>query len=459
MINFLKKKLDVESKILFKNSSWVFFSNLIGTAITFVRGIIIARELGAELFGVYTVIIAFILTVMEVMNLNLVTPLIKFGAQYKSEERSDKIVALIKLCMYTTLGISLLTVISVSVLTFTSYDTFIKAPGLGWFSISYALIASLLLFNNISRGALRLFFKFKVNSIIQVIMDVAELALIAVALLLFPKNLNYFLIAILGSRLINIIIPTIASFKELMPELKDFINAPINILKDQYKTIRVFAINNSLARTAQSLINSGDILLIGVLSSSPTQAAFYAVGKKLAWTILTLTDPLSNAVYPQFCKLYSDNKSSSIKKMVIKLTIIGSIPASIFMVTAYFLNEWIITLFLGKEYLGAGTTFYLLTGASLLSAMFFWIQPLLQSLGLVSVRLYVTIMGLVTGLISAYFLIPLYDSNGMAITMIIINLVMPGFFITFAFNKLNNPDVTANAIIKDPVKNNTNSAL
>ncbi|MBL0340965.1 MAG: oligosaccharide flippase family protein [Bacteroidetes bacterium] len=220
MINFLKSKLDSQSKTLFKNSSWVFVSNMIGTALTFVRAIIIARGLGAELFGIYTVIIAFIATVMEVLNLNLVTPLIRYGALYKEEQRPDKIVALIKLCLLTTLIISMLSILAVSVLTFTSYSTFIKAPGLEWFSISYSFVASILLFNNISRGALRLYFRFKVNSIIQVIMDVAELALIAIAVLIFPKQLDYFLIAILTSRLINGIIPTVAAFKELMPELK-----------------------------------------------------------------------------------------------------------------------------------------------------------------------------------------------------------------------------------------------
>lgn len=438
MLNFLRKRLDTQSKTLFKNSSWVFLSNIIGTALTFVRAIIIARGLGAELFGIYTVIVAFIATVMEVLNLNLITPVIRYGAQYKSENRPDKTVALIKLALLTTLVISLLSISIVTVLTFLTYDTFIKAQGLEWFSISYSVTASILLFNQISRGALRLYFKFKLNSIIQIIMDVAELALVACALFIFPKQLEYFLIAILISRLINGIIPTVAAFKELIPEFKDHLAAPIQLLKDQYKTIRIFVINNSLARTVQSLINNGDVLLIGVLSESPAQAAFYAVGKKLAWTILTVTDPFSNSVYPQFCKLYAENQSQDIMKMVIKLTTLAAIPAVIFALTAFFLNEWIITLFFGQEYLGAATTFSLLTGASLLYAMFFWIQPLLQALDLVSSRLYVSLMGLAIGVISAYILIPKYGSDGMAVTMILINVIMPGFFITFAFRKLRN---------------------
>ncbi len=436
MLNFLKKRLDTQSKTLFKNSSWVFLSNLIGTGLTFVRAIIIARGLGAELFGIYTVIVAFIATVMEIFNLNLITPVIRYGAQYKSENRPDKTVALIKLALLTTLIISLISIFVITILTFLTYNTFIKAPGLEWFSISYSVTASILLFNQVSRGALRLYFKFKLNSIIQIIMDVAELSLVACALFIFPQQLEYFLVAILISRLINGTIPTVAAFKELLPEFKDHLKAPIALLNDQFKTIRIFVINNSLARTVQSLINNGDVLLIGILSESPSQAAFYAVGKKLAWTILTITDPFSNSVYPQFCKLYAENQSKDIMKMVIKLTSLAAIPAVVFLLVSVFLNEWIITLFFGDQYLGAATTFSLLTGASLLYAMFFWIQPLLQALDLVSSRLYVSLMGLAIGIVSAYLLIPRYGSDGMAITMVLINVIMPGFFITFAFKKL-----------------------
>ncbi|MBL0340964.1 MAG: oligosaccharide flippase family protein [Bacteroidetes bacterium] len=217
------------------------------------------------------------------------------------------------------------------------------------------------------------------------------------------------------------------------------------------KTIRVFVINNSLARTVVSLINNGDVLLIGVLASSPAQAAYYVVGKKIAWTILTLVDPLSSALYPQFCKLYSENQSKLMRNMVVKLTLLAAIPAVIFLFIAFFFNEWIITLFFGKDYLGAANTFSLLTGASLLSAIFFWVQPLLQAMDLVNVRLYVSLMGLVAGLIAAYILIPLYGSDGMAITMIIINLLMPGFFITFAVKKFNSLNIkTDNSLSKNP---------
>jgi O-antigen/teichoic acid export membrane protein len=86
-MNFLRKNLDTQSKTLLKNSSWVFISNLVGAGLAFLRGIVIARGLGAELFGVYTLIVAFIITVQEVLNLNLGAAVIRYGSQYRSENK------------------------------------------------------------------------------------------------------------------------------------------------------------------------------------------------------------------------------------------------------------------------------------------------------------------------------------------------------------------------------------
>ncbi len=436
MLNFLRKRLDTQSKTLFKNSSWVFFANIIGSGLTFIRGIVIARGLGAELFGIYTVLVAFINTVMELFNLNLMTPIIKFGSKYKTEKRPDKLVALIKSSMIATVAIALTSLIVITVLTYTSYDLFIKTPGLEWFAIAYCIVAGFLLFNHLNRGVLRLFFKFKLNSIVQIIMDVAELLLVTLALFVYPSELKYFLIAIIVSRFINFIIPAFAAYRELLPEFKEHMNASVSLIRNDFKSIRIFTLNNSVARTVQSLINNGDVLIIGMLASSPAQAGYYAVGKKLAWAILTLFDPLTNSIYPQLCKLIDEGQVKGISKMIIKMTGIATVPTTLFVAVAYFFNEIIISTIFGKDYLEAASTFALLTVASLLYSIFFWMQPLLQALNMTGLRLRVSLIGLITGIISAYLLIPPYGADGMAVTMIIMNVVMPAIFLYFVVIKM-----------------------
>lgn len=443
MLNFFKKKLDTQSKTLFKNSSWVFLANLFGAALALLRSIIIARGLGAELFGIFTVVIVFIGTIMETMNLNLGAAVIKFGSGYKTENKPAHVVGLIKLCLIASTIVTLLSIIVIYLLIQFNYNAFIKAPNLGWFALLYAIAASSLFYNQISRGALRLYFKFKVNSIVQMIMDVIEFIIIAVALFIKPGEFYYFLIAVLIARFINSIVPNTAAYRELAPEFRGHLQTSFRIVRNQFVAIRKFVFKNSIAKTLQTLIKNGDILLITFLTADPVQVGLYTVGKKVAFSILTITDPLVTSIYPQLCDLYNERKISQIKRMIIRLTLLAVIPSSIFFLIAMFFNEWIMVTIFGNDFRMAGETFYLLTGASLIGAILFWVQPLLQAINLMTIRIGIYLAGIIIGLAFAYFLIPLHGSAGMAVSMVIMNAAMPGLFIYFAINKLNKTEKLA----------------
>jgi PST family polysaccharide transporter len=435
-MKFLKKRLDLQSKVLFKNSSWVFFSNLFSTGLAFLRGIVIARALGAELFGVYTVAVAFIATIQEIFNRNLGAAVIRFGSQYRATERKDKVVAIIKLSLIASSVVALVAFVAVVVLTGFRYDSFIKQPGLTWFVILYTIASSSLFFNQISRGALRLYFKFKTNAIIQIIMDLAEFILIVTALFYSPGNLPLFMTAIIISRFINGLVPNIAAFKELGPELREHAKAKVRIISDQFTEIRKFVITNSITKTLQSLINTGDVLLLGLFTASPVQAAYYAVGKKLAYSLLTLTDPLVTSIYPQLCKLREEKRIPEIGKMIGRLTVLAAVPAALFLAISFFLGSCIMETVFGPDYSEAGPVFTILTAAALINAIFFWIQPLMQALDIMRARLMIYSAGIITGIISAWYFVPEYGAKGMAFAIIAMNLVMPVMFLYSAIMKL-----------------------
>ena len=67
----IHKLIDKESKVLIKNSFWVFFANSYGAGLAFLKSILIARGLGVETLGAYAVIIAFVVTIQEIIKLNV----------------------------------------------------------------------------------------------------------------------------------------------------------------------------------------------------------------------------------------------------------------------------------------------------------------------------------------------------------------------------------------------------
>ena len=97
------------------------------------------------------------------------------------------------------------------------------------------------------------------------------------------------------------------------------------------------------------------------------------------------------------------------------------------MLVAFFFNQIIMTTVFGSEYLEAGEPFYILTAAALISAVFFWIHPLLQALDLLAFRIRIYGIAIITGLVVAWFLVPKIGSSGMAVALIFINVIIPLF--------------------------------
>jgi PST family polysaccharide transporter len=169
-------------------------------------------------------------------------------------------------------------------------------------------------------------------------------------------------------------------------------------------------------------MDQGDVLLLAYLSN-PVQVAFYSVAKKVSYSILLLTDPITNSIYPQLSLLVSAKKYNDIKTMLKKITKVILYPSVGFLILMYFFNEELIQLIYGSEYYGAGLAFFILLVSSVLSAVFFWALSLVLSLGLFRFRLFSSILSLVAGFTLAYYLTPKYGAVGVAAGLLLAKLI------------------------------------
>lgn len=432
--NFLRKKLHLETRQFVKNSSWILGANLAREFLVFLRSIVIARGLGVEFYGIYAIIVAFVMAIQEVLNLNIGTPFTKFGAEFKTENRIDKLAALLKGCALTAFVSALASVVLIALLVSLSYKVFFQKPGLHWFIILFAISSATAFFDFLSTSLLRLYYKFKLNSIISIIMAVIEFVIIVTAILIFPKNIAAFILAVIGARILNSVICNGMVFWELRHELGPFLKVKMSVLRGHWKEIAKFTVNNSLSRTVWVFINRADVLLLGALFG-PIQVAYYNIGKRLANSIGIIVSPLATSIYPQLALLLSQKKIADLKKLVFQLTKMLMIPAALFMIVMFFIKEPFITILYGKEFYQSASPFFFLILNAVLNAVFFWSLYLVVSLGMVAFRLWVYITALVLGAATALLLVR-FQATGMAIALLTANCFILFMFNTFAFKKL-----------------------
>ncbi len=432
----LKRNFDPESKSLFKNSSWVFLSNGLGTAYAFLKTILITRILGAELLGTYTLAIAFILTTQEFLRLNISMGLIRFGAKFNTEGDKGKVVSVIKYSLLLSTISAMLSVLAVVVMTFIFYDTFIKSPDLTWYIISFAIANSFSFIDAIAKASLKLFYKFRLNSVIQMIMDTVEILIITITLVINGPDLEAFFTASICTRIINSITCNYAAYRELLPELTPYINAGINRIKNHHREFLQYIFGNSMSSTLKVFMNQGDVLLLGAMCSL-SEVAYYSTAKKLAYSVLTLTDPLATSVFPQLSHLIAAKVYHKVKTMIGSITRMVALPALIFLGVAFLFKEEIITLLYGNAFSDASTPFFILLICAMQGAVFFWALPLIQSLGLIKKRFLVYLTAIIIGAIIAVLLAGTYKASGVAVGLLTANLYITFRFIQAGVSRLN----------------------
>lgn len=438
-LGFIKRKinLDTQSKTLFKNSTWVFIANIVGFVLAFLRSVVLARGLGVEIFGVYTLVINFASTILEIFNLNVGIAIIKFGAAFKAQGRIDKLVALIKGCTTASFISFSLAIVVLGFLLKYFYNSFFNFPGLEWYTVFYSVAIAISMFSVILNSSiLRLFFKFKINAIITITMDVVEFCLILAALYIYPNDLKIFFIAVILSKLFNGAVCLVAAAWEIKKDLSGHLSAQSKLLFDQRKEIRSFVATNSISGTMKTFINKGDVLLLGAIGT-PAMIGYYSIAKKLAYSILAVTDPLTAAIYPQLSKLVAEKKYAETIQMIKKISRLFLYPAVAVLGVIFFMREWIIKTIFGADFAPAAEPFFFLMIVALLIAVFFWNLSMIQSLGLMGFRFLVYVIAIIFGGISSWFLIPVWGATGAALGLLIAYIVITICFVGMSFYKLN----------------------
>ncbi len=426
---------NLELKLLFKNSSWVLSGNLIRAVIVFVKGIIVARGLGVELFGTFNIIAAFAGLVHQFFSLPLSSTIIKYGADYLTTKQFDKLTALIKSGFVISFVLACLSTLVIILLTLLVYDVFLEDPDLETYVAVYAVVAATSFIDGISSTLLRLFYKFKENSFVVIASAAVELLIVGLVVYFNPKDFMAFFIAYFASKLIASALLNGVSFRLLNQVVKPFWNSPIGVLDSDKKKLINYTLANSGSRALRTFINNGDVLLLGAMLG-PIPVAFYNIAKKLAQAVLIVIDPITHTLFPQLSLLISERQYDKVEVMIKRMTSMILLPAVLGVFTLYILRAEIIYYTYGSEYLEAVEPFLYLAINAILGAVLFWHLPLILSLGMVKFRFYINAIALVLGGVFAYFTVETWGASAVAIGLLIGNGTATIIFSLTSFFKI-----------------------
>ncbi len=361
---------------LVSNSSWLLGANGISAILSFITGILMARALGAEQYGVLALVTSFTSVANQVFDSRSWEVGIKFVTQFWNKGDERRALAVIKLGYFVDIFTALLAFLLVwfsadwgaqSFLGDTTYATFIRINALG------------LLFGWSSGTAvlLRVFDHFDVSAKISAFFSLLRLLVIVLVLYILHGNLEmllwaYAAIALL-TLLVNLTVTTILSRRHFHHNM---LFVSLGCLRGYGKEIGEFMLSTNVTALLKIVQTNGAVLALGWWSST-TQAGYFKVASSIANNLSLLYGPIFYAVYPEFSHLWQGNKVKEMRALAKKLTFLPMAIGFACTVFAILLGNTLIPLLFGEQYAPTLGALIILFVAQTITACTVWIGPYL----------------------------------------------------------------------------------
>lgn len=403
-------KYQILNNSLIKDSFWAVFGNLFGKGISLFAGMYIARILGKEIFGEYSLIKSTVISFSMLSTFGLGYTSTKFIAE-RITNSPDSVVAIVKKVLKITLIFSGSLSILVLLLSDNIANYIFETPHL---TVPLKFVSIWILFNALTTsqiGILAGLSKFQSLAKINVITG------ITLFILSIVFTLQYALVGAILALLISQVLNFFANYYVINSTIKRFSKNEVFNLVSGYELIRF-----SLPVTLQELMYGFAMWFSSILVvkySDYSQLGMYNAATQIGYMILYVPGILRNVILNHFSKHYSEpNYQIKLLKHISYFNFfITSIPVAI---VCLFSSD--ITRFYGVSFSGLESLIIISAVTTIFSSVGNVFSQYYLAIGknwiIFILRLYRDIIGL----LCFYIILIFMEVKNTANTLLILNL-------------------------------------
>jgi O-antigen/teichoic acid export membrane protein len=384
--NWLRKPLDrfLENEIIHRlitNSGYLFSATSISAALSMLQGILIARLLGVEEFGVLGTITLFISVVNKLVSFRMGELVVKYVGFYEEDQDHERAAAIFKSSALVEMLTSFFAFGLVLLLAPIGARYFAKDPTLTYLFRIYGFIILANLVGESSIGLLQIFDRFRRMSALNIVQSIVTLSLIV--LVYFTNGgLTEILLAYLTGKVVGALGVTLASFIEAARRWGiHWWKVPLNLIRPKRRELAHFAISTNISATISLITKDSEILWVSFFRS-PLEAGYYKLALALANMAQIPISPLPLATYPELSRQAARKNWGNFRYIMRQGSILAggyTIAATIFLVL---FGRPLIRLVYTPEFLPAYPALLILLVGYLFANIFYWRRPALLALGL-----------------------------------------------------------------------------
>ncbi|MBN1147706.1 MAG: oligosaccharide flippase family protein [Anaerolineales bacterium] len=354
-----------------KNSGYLFSTTGVSALFSMLQGILAARLLGVEAFGILGAITAFTSFLNKFVSFRMGELVVKYVGHYSETEDTPRAAAVFKLAALAEMIASLVAFGLVWLLAPLGARYLAKDPSATNLFVIYGSIILANFIAESSMGLLQIYDRFRRVALLQLLQSTVTLALIA-ATYLMQGSLRGILLAYVAGKMAGAIGLTIAALLEASRNWgRDWWQSPLRLLRNQARELAQFAVSTNISASLSLVTKDSEILWVS-LFRNPVETGYYKLALALANMVQMPVSPLPQATYPELSRQSARKEWGNVRHLMRQGSLLAggyTLAASIFLVVfGRPLIHWLYT----PEFLPAYPALLILLVGFLAANTFYW---------------------------------------------------------------------------------------
>lgn len=364
---------------LLKNASQLLGGSISKSALGFGAVLLAARGLGPEKYGILVLIQAYVTIIDKLVNFQSWQALIKYGADALEEDNPANFKRLIKFGTLLDAGSAVLgTLVTIGVGWILGVWG-VQSTQFTWLMMGYS---GVVLFNLIGtpKAILRLFDRFDVAAIQQVVAGVLRLGGVVGAFVINAPLWGYLLAWLVGEVAGHLLL-LVLGWRELrIRGYRGIFGTSLQGITTTYSGLWNYVWTTNLNGSVRMASRRVDTVIIGGVLG-PAAVGLYEIAKKFSKILNRLSSPLYQAIYPELAKLWSAQDREAFVRLILQSGAMAGAGALLVWFGAFLFGTSLLNWTVGAEYVGAYSVlvWYMLAVAVEVAA--FPLQPAMLAMG------------------------------------------------------------------------------
>lgn len=334
---------------ILRNSGYLFSSNSISTVLSAIQGIIAARLLGVEAYGLVAgTVIVFVSNINRLLSFRMSEVVVKYLGQAITEGKQERAAAIVKRAGLTEAITSLVAYLVLLLLAPLAAQYLAKDPAAAPLFAFYGLVILANAVYETSTGALQVTGRFDRLALVNLIQSVVTVSLIGLAFLVQGSVVEVLGAYLLGKSLAGVMIFVFAVRQLNRTLAAGWWRIPLRVFHDWKEAAR-FAVSTNLNGTVNLIVRDSETLIIAAFRPQ-AEVGYFRIALSLINLVMMPIEPFIGPTYAEIARVLSQCQwrlTRGLLKRVSTISGIWTVSIGLFLVIA---GPWLIAWLYGADY-------------------------------------------------------------------------------------------------------------